>query len=109
MCTLERDWLRRNSAGGDDVPGEMGRVVGLREGVDTQFCLEVDTGDTLTCTLPQLFTQFSGIIRYMCQEAWGLRNNSVLCMQEVYTLPRGDSLGIPTRDYCYVHIACLPR
>ena len=63
MCTLERDWLRRNSAGGDDVPGEMGRVVGLREGVDTQFCLKVDTGDTLTCTLPQFFTQFSGIIR----------------------------------------------
>lgn len=77
VCSLDLDWLQRNHCGscasGDSGEGgdgdgggggsvEVGeeRVVGLKESVGTQFCVELSSGDLLHCTLPPVYVQLLG-------------------------------------------------
>ena len=51
---------------GDDVKtermeeGDEKRVVGIRDGMETHFIVELSSGETLHCTLPQLYSHTAG-------------------------------------------------
>lgn len=54
-------------SGGDDVKtgermeeGDEKRVVGIRDGVETHFIVDLSSGETLHCTLPQLYSPRAG-------------------------------------------------
>ena len=41
--------------------GDEKRVVGIRDGVETHFIVELSSGEVLHCTLPQLYSHRAGI------------------------------------------------